>query len=74
MIRNERTKLTAGALNTAATSCFAIGVLTPIAAAFYGAAPASLPLRVVVVGVVSWFAAACVLHLAARWVLGGLKP
>ena len=35
LIHNERTKLLAGAFNTAATSAFVVGVLAPIAAAFY---------------------------------------
>jgi hypothetical protein len=34
MIHNERTKLTAAAFDTAATSCFTMGVLAPLAAAF----------------------------------------
>ena len=34
MIHNERTKLTAAAFDTAATSCFTVGVLAPLAAAF----------------------------------------
>lgn len=35
LIANEQTKLTAAALNTAATSSFTVGVLAPVAAAFY---------------------------------------
>jgi hypothetical protein len=35
LIHNERTKLLALAFNTAATSAFTVGVLAPVAAAFY---------------------------------------
>jgi ethanolamine utilization microcompartment shell protein EutS len=73
IISIERIKLTAGALNTAGTSCFGIWVLTPIAAAVYGAAPVALPVGTIVAGVVSWFVAALALHGVARMVLGSLS-
>ncbi len=34
-IQNEQTKLLASALNTAATSCFTVGIATPIAGYVY---------------------------------------
>ena len=34
-IQNERTKLLANALNTACTSCFTVGIATPIAGYIY---------------------------------------
>jgi hypothetical protein len=74
-VHNARLTLFANLLNAVAGSSLAIGVLTPIAAVFfYSAAPAGLQLRSIVVGVVFWFAAAVMLHLAGRWVLGGLRP
>ena len=55
-VRNERTKLTANALNTAATSSFTIGVLAPIAAAFYNVGnPNRVPL-------------AARAHFQAKWI------
>jgi hypothetical protein len=35
LIHNERLKLTAGALNTAATPCFTVGIATPLAGYLY---------------------------------------
>lgn len=74
LVHNERTKLLATALNTAAGSSFAVGVLAPTAAAFYNVSGTNgVPLTTIVVGVVIWFFAAAVLHFGARHVLGGLK-
>lgn len=73
-IGNERIRLTATYLNTAAGSSLAIGVLTPVAAAFfYNAAPAGLRLWLVVVSVAVWFTTSVVLHFLARWILRGLR-
>nr|WP_282571939.1 hypothetical protein [Roseomonas acroporae] len=74
MVHNERTKLLALALNTAATSAFTVGVLAPVAATFYQVGTAGRELWVVVLGAILWIGAAVMLHLAARRVLGWLKP
>lgn len=75
-IRNEQTKLLAAALNTAATSCFTVGVATPIAGYLYNVSnlQASLPLGTLVAGGIAWLAAAVILHLIARRILRGLLP
>lgn len=73
-IHNERVKLLALAFNTAATSCFTVGVLAPVAAAFYDFGPSHGAPRSVVLGAVLWITASVVLHLAGRRVLGWLKP
>jgi hypothetical protein len=74
LIHNERTKLLATALNSAAGSSFAVGVLAPIAAAFYSVSgTSSIGLGTIIIGVVIWLFTAAALHLAARRVLGGLK-
>lgn len=74
-IQDEQTKLIAGALNTVATSSFIVGVLAPVAAAFYNVGGAvKVPLGALVIGVVVWLGAAGPLHLAARHVLKGLRP
>ncbi len=55
LIHNERIKLLANVLNGAATSSFAVGVLAPIAAAFYSAGGTpSVSLPTVAIGAVIW--------------------
>ena len=73
IIHNEQVKLRAAALNTMATSCFAIGVLAPIATSFYNLMADHVPVHTIVVGVVLWFAAALGLHSHARRALQELK-
>lgn len=72
LIHNEKTKLLAGALNTAATSSFTIGVLAPLAAAFYDLANRPVAASTLLLGTAVWFSSAVALHLAARLVLGKL--
>jgi hypothetical protein len=73
-IRNERIRLTATYLNTAAGSSLAIGVLTPVAAAFfYNAAPSGLRVAWIVIGIAFWSVTSLVLHFLARWILRGLR-
>ena len=70
-MHTRRIQLLATLLNTMAGSSFAIGVLTPIAVAFFcSAAPAGLRLGSIVV---FRLAASVMLHLAGRMVLGGLR-
>jgi hypothetical protein len=71
-IHNERVKLRATLLNSAASSCFTVGVAAPIAAGvFYGAG--NISLRALGAGVIFWLFAAWVLHRAARRALRGLQ-
>jgi hypothetical protein len=76
VIHNERIKLRATYLNTAAGSCLTVGVLTPVAAAFLLTAPSGfgldLRLSAIGLGVVMWLGASVALHLAADVVLGSL--
>jgi MFS-type transporter involved in bile tolerance (Atg22 family) len=74
LIHNERTKLLALAFNTAATSAFTVGVLAPVAAAVYDLGASRQPPKAVILGAFLWIGASVVLHLAARRVLGWLKP
>jgi hypothetical protein len=67
-IDNERTKLSANALDRSSTACLAVGIFAPLAGLFQGQMHISLPAMVSIAG---WFAAAVVLHYAARHVLGG---
>jgi hypothetical protein len=73
LIHNERIKLRANALNTAATSCFALGVLAPTAAAFYNVASDHVPVHIAVIGIVLWFEIAYYLQTGAQACLKGLR-
>jgi hypothetical protein len=69
---NERIKLRAALFNTAAGSCFTVGVAAPVAAGvFYGAG--NISLRAILAGVIFWLLAAYALHRLAWRALGGLK-
>ena len=72
---DEKTKLLANALNTAATSCFTIGVVGPIVAVSInlGDAAAKVPIPTLALSSVFWLFAAVMLHLGARKVLDGLS-
>ncbi|WP_024279680.1 hypothetical protein [Xanthobacter sp. 126] len=76
LIQNERTKLTANALDRASTACLTVGALGPAVASLYGlggmgsAAPSHGAL--IALGSVFWLVAAAVLHFMARSVLGRL--
>ena len=76
LIRNEGTKLLATALNTTATSCFTVGIVTPLAGFIYnvGGFRSSVGLPELALGLTGWLMAALCLHLLARRMLGGLVP
>lgn len=76
LVFNEQTKLLATALNTAATSCFTVGIATPLAGYVYNISNLQTTLSVwtLLLGVGGWLLAATLLHLLARRVLMGLKP
>jgi hypothetical protein len=61
LVGNERTKLLANAMNTAATSSFTVGVLAPMAAAFYNVGSTSVTLKTLILGTSVWFFAAIAL-------------
>jgi hypothetical protein len=72
-IENEQVKLLANAFNTGATSCFAIGVLAPVASVFYGlGSPARPDPGWLAAGVALWTFAAFWLHSYARGFLEDL--
>jgi Na+/melibiose symporter-like transporter len=73
-VREERTKLTAGLLNSAAVGVFVTGVIAPLVAAFYGVpGPSQVGLGWLMVGSIIWILTVLVLHLCARAVLGRLS-
>jgi hypothetical protein len=73
-VGNEKTKLLANALDRASTTCLALGVIAPIAAAFYTTASVRTPLGSVLTGTAIWLGVAIGLHMGARWILNRLDP
>ncbi|RVU21135.1 hypothetical protein [Methylobacterium oryzihabitans] len=76
LVHNERTKLTATYLNTAADGMVTAGVIAPLAAAAFGVSGASghLPTLTLALGVLIFLFGSIALHAPARYVLKGLKP
>ncbi|WP_199523195.1 hypothetical protein [Pararhodobacter sp. CCB-MM2] len=75
VIRNERTKLLANALDRASTACFTVGIATPVAGYIYNISGlrGSLPGSTMIVGGFSWLVAFVLLHSLARRTPGGLQ-
>ncbi len=75
LIHNERTKLTANALDRASTACLTVGVLGPAAAVLYGIGSMAVMQAnaLIFVGSAFWLFAAAMLHLLAKGILGRLK-
>ncbi len=71
-LRVERVKLFATLLNTMAGSSFTLGVIAPIAAAFFYQTP-NLPVLKVLLGSVIWTTVVMLLHLFAQAMLGSLR-
>jgi hypothetical protein len=72
LIGNERTKLTANALDRFSTVCLTVGVAAPLGSLLYGGVAISKA-RLLAGGFV-WISAAMILHSVARAVLRMLKP
>jgi VIT1/CCC1 family predicted Fe2+/Mn2+ transporter len=70
LIHNERIKLTANLLNTAAGAGFAVGVATPIASVLLYH---SVNLGPAVGSALLWVVSLIVLHCLAQVVIGGLR-
>ncbi|KQQ13294.1 hypothetical protein ASF53_14070 [Methylobacterium sp. Leaf123] len=75
LIANERTKLTANALDRASTACLTVGVLGPTVATLYGIGGTNGGTLgfLFVAGSLFWLIAAAALHGMARHTLGGLR-
>ena len=75
-IYNEQTKLFATAVNTAATSCFTVGIATPLAGYVYNVSnlQGTLSVSTLLLGIVGWFGAAVSLHFVARQIVAELIP
>lgn len=76
LVHNERTKVTAAYLNSAASAFFGAGVVAPLAAAVFGLTGSGSPVSTltIVIGVTIFIVVSIGFHLAARYVLKGLKP
>ncbi len=74
LARIERIKLLATALNSAAGSCFTVGIATPVAGYLYniGGLRTVVEPSTMVLGVAVWFLAAVGLHLLGRRALRNL--
>lgn len=75
LVRNERRKLLANALDRASTACFTIGIATPLAGWLYdfSGLRAALDPSTLAIGMAVWLFGAVILHLTARWALGDLE-
>jgi hypothetical protein len=67
---NERVKLAASFATTCAGAIFALGIVGPIATAFY---LSTIRWTLVVSGCAVWFFAIMAFHGASHWILGRLK-
>ncbi|MGV8939175.1 MAG: hypothetical protein ACOH2J_18815 [Allorhizobium sp.] len=73
LVRNERTKLLANALDRTSTACIAVGLIGPAVGIANHSATAPAQSFTAVIGTVIWLFTAVVLHLFARRVLGELQ-
>lgn len=75
LIHNERTKLTAAALDRASTACFTVGAFGPLAAFLYGVGGTVGVTRgiVLLLGAAAWMTGGALLHIVAWLYLGRLK-
>ena len=74
LVHNERTKYLATWLNTIASAAVVLGVIAPLAAAFYGASGANAPSPLTLgIGALIWFVSGLTLHRAVRLILGRLR-
>jgi hypothetical protein len=66
--RDEKIKLLANALNTAAGSCFTVGVIAPTVAVLInlGDARSKVTLGILALNAVGWLCAAAMIHIFAR--------
>jgi hypothetical protein len=76
LVRKERLKLAATALNTLATASITVGALAPAAAFFYslGAPSAVRPLWQLLLSGLIWVSMGGALHDGAQKLLGRLQP
>ena len=72
IVRRECTRLLANGLNTLAMSSIAAGAMVPLMAAFMGTPP-TMSAGILAAAVVLRLGSGVALHMAARYVVGGLQ-
>lgn len=72
LVRNERTKLLATALNNVSVAVIVAGVIAPVIGYSYGTFAVDDPLRLLSLAIIC-LTTGGTLMLAARYVLGGLE-
>lgn len=72
-IHNERTKLTAGAINTTSVALFGGGFVLPLVSLSFPLASAPPPGPITLIAMVVWALVAIALHWWSRTMLGDLK-
>lgn len=72
LIRNERTKLLANALDRTSTACIAVGLISPTVTGLSTENPLHLS-WVAILSSGAWILTAVALHFGARHVLGRLQ-
>ncbi len=73
LVRNERLKLLATALNNVAIATFVTALIAPSASVLYGLTSPTAS-RIWPLIACGWFAVSVMLHLSAQWVLKRLSP
>jgi len=74
LVHNEKTKLLAAAIDRAGTASLTVGVLGPLAAAFYQVTGFITGFWPTLVGTLCWLMLALILHIEAQRVLRRLIP
>jgi hypothetical protein len=73
LVHNERTKLTAGWINTLATALVAAGFFAPVAALIYGISPLPIGAHIMVALALGCLGLGAGIHVVGRTVLGRLR-
>jgi len=73
LVRNERIKLSAGAIDRLSTACIAAGFIAPAVSLANGQVVLALSTPLAL-STATWLLAALALHFTARYVLGKLEP
>ncbi|MBI4922331.1 MAG: hypothetical protein HY834_11320 [Devosia nanyangense] len=73
IVRNERLKLLANALDRTSTACFTVGGIVPLATVVFANGTIALPFGYFAVAATCWILFGIGLHLLAQEALRGLR-
>ncbi|MCO5730295.1 hypothetical protein [Rhizobium sp. SSA_523] len=73
LVRNERAKLSAAAIDRLSTACVVVGFITPLVS-LSGTTTIPFWSLSLIFSTVNWLLAALILHLMVRYVLKRLEP